>query len=277
MHHSLKRGAAVMAMIAAIGGCVACVASTATADETEARALLQKGDYANAIAELKPLAEQGDASAQYLLAETYFSGHGGTMMEALKWMTASADQGYAQAQARLGLIYGTGKGVATNYEEAYRWFSLAAKSADPKQQRNLKTISETNRTVVAKSLTPDLRAKVDAQVAAWKPNGAPAATAAAPAAAPATVGTVGRVIPGIRIQLAAVKTTEEAQKEWGRLRKSLGDALTGLNLTVEGVDLGAKGIFQRIQAGPFQDKAAAASKCAAIKALRQDCLVVVRK
>jgi len=276
MRLSLKRGAAVIAVIAVLGAGMVVIEPSASAGEAEARALLQKGDYDKAVAELKPLAEQGEASAQYLLAETYFGGHGGTMMEALKWMTASADQGYAQAQARLGLMYGTGKGIAINNVEAYRWFSLAAKRADPKQQRNLKTISETNRTVVAKSLSPAQRAKVDAEVAAWKPNGA-TETAAAPAAAPATIGTIGQVIPGIRIQLAAVKTPEEAQKEWNRLQKSLGDALTGLSLTVEGVDLGAKGVFQRIQAGPFQDKAAAAAKCGAIKALKQDCLVVVRK
>jgi hypothetical protein len=130
--------------------------------------------------------------------------------------------------------------------------------------------------VVAKSLTPGQRAKVDAEVAAWKPNGM-TETPAAPATAPATVGTIGQVIPGIRIQLAAVKTPEEAQKEWNRLQHALGDALTGLSLTVEGVDLGAKGIFQRIQAGPFQDQAAAAAKCDALKALKQDCLVIVRK
>jgi hypothetical protein len=276
MRLSLKRGAAVIAVIAVLGTAIVAAGPNATADETDARAALQKGDYEKAVAELKPMAEQGDASAQYLLAETYFGGHGGTMMEALKWMSAAADQGYAQAQARLGLIYGTGKGVATNYEEAYRWFSLAAARADPKQQRNLKTISETNKSVVARSLTAQQRAKIDAEVAAWKPNGAPTSTAAAPAA-PATIGTIGKVIPGIRIQLAAVKTPEEAQKEWGRLQKALGDALAGLSLTVEGVDLGAKGVFQRIQAGPFQDKAAAASKCAAIKALKQDCLIVVRK
>jgi cell division septation protein DedD len=276
MRPLLKRGAAVIALITVLGTGLTASAQRATADEAEARAALQSGQYDKAIAELKPLAEQGSASAQYLLAETYFGGHGGSTMEALKWMSASADQGYAQAQARLGLIYGTGKGVATNYEEAYRWFSLAAERADPKQQRNLKTISQTNKTVVAKSLTPQQRAKIDAEVAAWKPNGA-TETAAVPAAAPATVGTIGQVIPGIRIQLAAVKTTDAAQKEWARLQHALGDALSGLNLTVEGVDLGTKGIFQRIQAGPFNDKAAAAAKCDAVKALKQDCLVVVRK
>jgi hypothetical protein len=50
-----------------------------------------------------------------------------------------------------------------------------------------------------------------------------------------------------------------------------------LALTVESVDLGTKGIYHRIQAGPFPDKAAAAAKCAAIKQMKQDCLVVVRK
>jgi cell division septation protein DedD len=97
------------------------------------------------------------------------------------------------------------------------------------------------------------------------------------ASAPAPTGKIGEVIPGIRIQLAAVKKPEEAQSEWSRLQKALGDNLNGLSLTVESVDLGAKGILHRVQAGPFVDKAAAAAKCEAIKALKQDCLVVVRK
>jgi hypothetical protein len=51
----------------------------------------------------------------------------------------------------------------------------------------------------------------------------------------------------------------------------------GLSLTVEAVDLGTKGIYHRIQAGPFPDKASAAAKCAAIQAMNQACIVVVRK
>ena len=271
---SLKRGAAVIAVIAALGAGIFASDPTATAGEAEGRAALQAGTYDKAIAELKPLAEKGEAGSQYLLAETYFGGHGGTWMAGLKWMTAAADQGYAQAQARLGLIYATGRGVATNNLEAYRWFSLAAKLADPKQQKNLKTVSETNRTVVAKRLSPQERAKVDAEVKAWK-SGQPMEVETA--SAPASTEKIGEVIPGIRIQLAAVKTEDAAQKEWNRLQKALGDNLTGLSLTVESVDLGAKGIFRRVQAGPFNDKAAAAAKCEAIKAQKQDCLVVVRK
>jgi TPR repeat protein len=239
----------------------------------EGRAAIQAGDYPKAIAELRPLAESGDSMAQYLLAEIYFGGHGGTLPEAVKWMTASAEQGYAQAQARLGLIYATGRGVPIDNIRAYRWFALAAKVADPKAQKSLKTVSETNRDVVAKRLTVDERKVAEAEIAAWKPNGEkaePVATAAVP-----TVK-LGATIPGIRIQLAAVRKPEEAPKEWARLQHALGVVLAGLSLTVESVDLGAKGIYHRVQAGPFPDKASAAAKCQAIQALKQDCLIVVR-
>jgi TPR repeat protein len=248
----------------------------ARADVAAARSAMQTGDYNKAIQELKPLAESGDAEAQYLLAETYLGGHGGSVMEALKWMTAAADQGHAQAQARLGLLYGTGRGVAVDYGQSYRWFSLASLRADPASQKQLKTLSETNRSVVAKRLSTEERMKIDTEVAAWQPNGTALAAQPAPPAPPVS-GKLGEMIPGIRIQLAAVKSPDEASREWSRLQKTLGDALAGLNLTVESVDLGSKGIFHRVQAGPFADKAAAGAKCAAIKAMKQDCLVVVRK
>jgi len=98
--------------------------------------------------------------------------------------------------------------------------------------------------VVAKSLSPQQRAKVDAEGRGLGGRRARLKPPRHPRQRPRPWGTIGQVIPGIRIQLAAVKTADEAQKEWSRLAKRpLGDALTGLNLTVEGVDLGAKGIF----------------------------------
>jgi len=269
MRLTLQRGAALIAVIAGLGAGM----HFASAGEEEGRKAMQAGDYPKAIQELQPLADQGSPTAEYLLAEIYFGGHGGNLQEALKWMTASADQGYAQAQARLGMIYATGRGVAVNNVQAYRWFALAAKGADPKAK--LKTISEANRGAIAKRLSPAERQQADAEITAWKPNGAP--VIASPAKSEGVIGQLGQVIPGIRIQLAAVKNADEATAEWSRLQKSLGVQLDGLVLTVETVDLGTKGIYHRIQAGPFPDKAAAATKCEAIKALKQDCLVVVRK
>ena len=152
MRLTLQRGAAVIAVIAALGAGVTSTAPVATAGEAEAREFMQAGDYEKAIQELQPLADKGSPTAEYLLGEIYFGGHGGDMQQALKWMTAAAEQGYAQAQARLGMIYAKGLGVPVNNVEAYRWFSLAAQGADAKSQ--LKTVSEANRGVIAKRLSP---------------------------------------------------------------------------------------------------------------------------
>ena len=48
----------------------------------------------------KPLAEQGDAEAQFHLGEKYDTGLGVTQddKEAVKWYRLSAEQGYAKAQ-----------------------------------------------------------------------------------------------------------------------------------------------------------------------------------
>ena len=270
MRLTLQRGAALIAVIAGLG---AGLMTAANAGEEQAREAMQAGDYQKAINELQPLADQGSPTAEYLLAEIYFGGHGGDLQQALKWMTASANQGYAQAQARLGMIYATGRGVPVNNVESYRWFSLAAKGADPKTQ--LKTISEANMGAIAKRLSPTERQQAEALVAEWRPAGSP--VIASPPKSEGVIGQVGEVIPGIRIQLAAVKNADEAATEWSRLQKALGTQLDGLVLTVESVDLGTKGIYHRIQAGPFPDKAAAAAKCEVIKQLKQDCLVVVRK
>jgi len=273
MRLTLQRGAALIAVIAGLGAGLTSTVHRATAGEEEGREYMQAGEYEKAIQELQPLADQGSPTAEYLLGEIFFRGHGGDSQQALKWMTASAEQGYAQAQARLGIIYAKGDGVPINNIEAYRWFALAAQGADPKAK--LKTISETNKAVIFKRLSPAERQQAEALVEDWRPAGSP--VIASPKESEGVIGQVGQVIPGIRIQLAAVKNADEASPEWSRLQKTLGTQLDGLVLTVESVDLGTKGIYHRIQAGPFPDKAAAAAKCAVVKQMRQDCLVVVRK
>ena len=59
-----------------------------------------KGDYASALSEWTPLAEQGDAVAQNNLGLMYDRGHGVQQDYeiALKWSRLSAEQGYANAQ-----------------------------------------------------------------------------------------------------------------------------------------------------------------------------------
>ncbi len=60
------------------------------------------------------------------------------------------------------------------------------------------------------------------------------------------------------------------------MRKRNADLLGGLTLTVERADLGEKGVFYRVQAGPVADEAAARKLCAALGERKQACLVVRR-
>src|SRR5437899_4160846 len=88
----------------------------------------KRGDYVTALRLLRPLAEQGNASAQLRLGAMSESGQGVPQdyVEALKWFRKAADQGNGDAQFNLGLLYEKGKGVAQDKTEALRWFRKAA-------------------------------------------------------------------------------------------------------------------------------------------------------
>ncbi len=66
----------------------------------------QKGDYKTAFNEWKPLAELGDAKAQYNLGQMYRKGQGVSQddKQAVKWYRKAAEQGFAAAQGNLGVI-----------------------------------------------------------------------------------------------------------------------------------------------------------------------------
>ena len=55
--------------------------------------------------------------------------------EAVKWYRKAADQGLAEAQFDLGLIYQKGQSVAQDYGEAVMWYRKAAAQGDAKAQR----------------------------------------------------------------------------------------------------------------------------------------------
>ena len=80
--------------------------------------------------------------------------------------------------------------------------------------------------------------------------------------------------PGYRLQLGAVRSEEAAKQEWQRLQRAQPDILGKLTLTAARVDLGEKGIFYRIQAGPIADGADAAQSCAALKSRNVGCILV---
>ena len=102
----------------------------------------------------------------------------------------------------------------------------------------------------------------------------PVAEAPVAETAPTQTATAEPVVGGnARIQLAAVKTEEAAKSEWARLQKLHPDVLGALSLHVERFEKSASEVFFRIQAGPFQDKAAAKAVCGQLKQKNQACIV----
>ena len=97
------------------------------------------GDYGTAWRLLRPLAEQGDAAAQYGLGVMYERGRGVRQndVEAVKWYRLAAKQGHAKAQSNLGLMYVNGQGVMRDHAEAVKWFRLAAVQGNAEALSNL--------------------------------------------------------------------------------------------------------------------------------------------
>tara|TARA_R110001592_G_scaffold119387_1_gene322390 strand:- start:164 stop:601 length:438 start_codon:yes stop_codon:yes gene_type:complete len=83
-------------------------------------------------------AEQGQASAQYILGKMYFQGEGVSkdLGRAAHWYRQAAEQDEASAQNSLGLIYATGEGVSKDYIKAYYWWNLAATSGNENAAMN---------------------------------------------------------------------------------------------------------------------------------------------
>jgi uncharacterized protein len=62
--------------------------------------------------------------------------------EAVKWYRKAAEQGYANAQFNLGLMYLNGEGVPEDNVFAYMWFNLAAAQGDEDAKKGKGMISE---------------------------------------------------------------------------------------------------------------------------------------
>ena len=110
-----------------------------SADLKKGAEAAQRGDFASALSEWGPLADQGNAAAQYNLDSMYRRGDGVPQdyETAVKWYTLAAEQGTNLAQFRLGVMYDEGKGVPENDRTAVKWYTLAAEQGNASAQSNL--------------------------------------------------------------------------------------------------------------------------------------------
>jgi len=133
--------------------------SSAHAGVGEGLNALRKGDYAAAAKELRPAAEQGDAEAQYRIGLMYEFGKGypTDKAQAIAWLRRAAGQGHAAAQTELGILYMLGDGVPADAAQAVSWFRKGAEQGNRFAQYNLGLL-------IAKG---EGAAKDDAQAVAW--------------------------------------------------------------------------------------------------------------
>lgn len=84
-------------------------------------------------------ANKGCAEDQYMLGHFYFRGLyvEQSYEEALKWFRLAAAQNYAEAQQRIGLCYAKGWGVPQSYDEAVKWYRLAVDQNNAAAQYDL--------------------------------------------------------------------------------------------------------------------------------------------
>jgi uncharacterized protein len=92
-----------------------------------------RGDFARALAELKPLTERGHSGAEFMLGAMYFYGKGvpGDPGMAAVWFAKAARQGNPSAQLAFGSLHIRGIGVKQDLVKAHMWLSLAANSDLP--------------------------------------------------------------------------------------------------------------------------------------------------
>jgi len=106
------------------------------------------------------------------------------------------------------------------------------------------------------------------------PGSIPGRTATPPPQAAPVPPPVAAGGGGARIQLASVRETEAAQREWTRLSRQHADVLGSLTPQFVSADLGERGVFIRLQAGPFAGSEAAQAACNVLRARGAGCNVV---
>lgn len=117
-----------------------------------------------AVARCRGAAEQGIAEAQTNLGVMYSIGQivPRDDAEAVKWYWRAANQGLARAQYNLGVMYAKGQSVPHDDVLAYMWFSLAAAQVNQKAAKA--------RDLIASLVTRHELAEAQRLAGEWKPK-----------------------------------------------------------------------------------------------------------
>jgi TPR repeat protein len=276
------------------------LASPAIAAESTVKAGVeawQRGEHAAAVAIWQPLAGMNDSDALFNLGQAYRLGLGvsldlpraqelferaarlghldaqtslglllfqnGNRIAAMRWLKSAAERG----EPRALLIYGTalfnGDGVTRDPVKAYAYVSRAAAQGLAPAKETLAQMDE---------LIPLAERQKGVGLAVAAAKAPPAAKLAptkvvAPKAKTATVASPPSTSGSWRVQLGAFGHRASAEALFRKL--SSGQPLAGKQSY-----LVAAGAVTRLQAGPFESRAAATAACAKLSARGQACFPV---
>ena len=120
---------------------------------------------------LRARAEQGVAEAQVNLGVIYRDGYyvPPDNFEAVRWFRRAAEQGHAGAQYSLGVRYFNGRGVLQDYVEAHMWYNLSAAQSSGEDR----DISVGGRDAVAERMTTEQIAEAQRRAREWTPTPEP--------------------------------------------------------------------------------------------------------
>ena len=300
-----------IARAAAVALIAAAVAVPAQAQQLSVKAGIeawQKGDYATAVNNWRPLAEKGDADAAFNLGQAYRLGRGvvlnlaaaqtwleraakgdhldaqttlglllfqnGNRIGGLRWLKVAAERGEPRAM----LVYGTalynGDGVPRDPVLAYAYVSRSAAQGLPPAKETLAEMD--------KVIPVDVRQKGVAlamEKAGVKP---PADKPATAKAAPIKVAPV-KAAPAKPAAVAVQPSSGGASGPWRIQLGAFGQrpSADALFKKLSGKLAGkqpfyvAAGAVTRLQVGPYATRAAAAAACASLSA--QACFPVPAK
>jgi TPR repeat protein len=274
----------------------------------------QKGDYAAGVAIWRPLAEKGDADAQFNLGQAYRLGRGvpTNLSAAQTWFERAANQGHLDAQATLGLllfqsgdqpdglrwlraaalkgeprallVYGTalfnGDGVTQDPVMGYAFVSrAAAQGLGPAKD----TLAQMDKILPLE----DRKKGVAIAIANAKKTPAPKShtVTVKPPKAPKPAPAAAQATPKPKPASVAAPTTPAKAGAWrvqlGAFSKRSSAEALFRKLSGSGALAGRQafyipvGAITRLQVGPFESRAAANAACAALKG--QACFVVAAK
>lgn len=173
----MKRLLVVICLFFGIPGTLLAQTATDAVTKSDAQsdkgmAAYDRGDYENAVAIWKKLADAGNAVAQFNVGNMYLKGLGVARdpKQAAHFYELAASQGHGVSQYNLAVMYAGGAGVTRDYQRAMNWIDKALANMTDEDGRQL---AQQARSFIAARLAEE------SAVTAAKPPTATTTTAAA--------------------------------------------------------------------------------------------------